>query len=107
MTHDPVMADLARHEREQDAAALREDRIADRAFEIAIELLLYHSDDVCYAVYEDPAREAKWSRLIRDLARTAVIERHHERPYIANKLAEMLWQTAREMGQQQAEESGE
>ena len=104
MTHDPVMADLARHEREQDAAALREDRIADRAFEIAIELLLYHSDDVCYAVYEDPAREAEWSCLMRQLARTATVERDCDRWRIANQLAELLWQTAREMGQAKAEE---
>lgn len=98
------MADLARHEREQDAAALREDRIADRAHEIAVALLLHDPDDVCDAVYDDPVREAEWSCLMRLLARTATIERHCGRLDLANRLAELLWQTAREMGQQQAEE---
>lgn len=104
MTHDPVMADLARHEREQDAAALREDRIADRAHEIAVALLLHDPDDVCDAVYDDPAREAEWSCLMRQLARTATVERDCDRWRIANQLAELLWQTAREMGQAKAEE---
>lgn len=102
--HDPVMHQLARHEREQDAAALREDRIADRAHEIAVALLLREPDEVCDAVYDDPMREAEWASWMRQLAFSAVQETHYKRSCIANQLAELLWQTAREMGQQQAEE---
>lgn len=97
------MIDLARYEAEQDAEARREDWIADRAVEIARELLRREPDRVIDAVHNGPLA-ARWGRLERDLARTAHAERHDGRLGIATVMADLLWAAAREMGEAQAEE---
>lgn len=100
---DPVMRDLAVFERRQDADQAREDRVADRAFEIATHLCTREPETVLDSIFDDHEREREWERVMRSLARTAIREKHHERAGLANELAELVWRTAKAVGQERAE----
>lgn len=80
----------------------REEAIASEAVRIATRLLQREPETVIDALVNGP-RGLEWERLTRDLARTAVRERDDARGGIANRIAELLWQTAREMGRVRAE----
>ena len=97
--HDPVMADLARYEAEQDRAAAREERLDAEAQKRAALLCERTPDEVVFEAFDDEDCSDELDALLAKLAGAAL----HERADLADRLAAVLWKAALIAGRREAE----
>lgn len=106
--HDPVIADLHRHEAEQDRAIAREERLDARAQELARQVCEHEPEEVVGEAYDDEGSNSILDGLLVELARTAAEQgAHPERTAIADRLAAELWKAALRAARREAEREEE
>lgn len=104
MNHDPFIADLHRYEAEQDRAIAREERLAERALELARQVCEHEPEEVVGEAYDDEDANTILDGLLVELVRTAVEQgAHPERTAIADRLAAELWKAAVRAARREAE----